>query len=841
MRINPSTSLTGAIQITPGTQGTDTYANVLTQRLVSPEIVDLLPFSETLAKYVGKQEAEAKAITAQEVEAIGRRVQSGDKIEDIMKEYAESGFTPNRVKSKIAAVFNENGLDPAANPAYVQRFREGQADIKALVLRRELLSQKQIEEIAEAGIKDKSGNPYQAMLGALQTKLAGANIYEGLEGIGSSALNARMLGITQDAMEAADERYREKVRQGSAEGFGASLLLSAEEFIAGHSRKDDGLQDMAVSTIERLYMEQRLSGEPEARKLLTDSLIQIAREKGADNPLAAAEFLDRMIGMKEGDADIYEGDLEGRAKLAVEEQRMRDHAKSQLAEKDYTDSVRRKEVFSELNSTFREELLYSTRVGPEAVQKFFQENQEKAVGMFTTEEDKNAAADWWREQLQTSNAVSKTLDSSKTAVNAVRHELNFGNTDRADQLLQSYMSDGVIGTEDAIELSHEVANRRDNLFVYNIPDVKQFSQRVYDEILKSGAFTTEDGQPDSGKILAATRQANTEFQADLTEYLKSPAYTELTTLAEKDIAVQKWIGDQYDKLVGTLLPDTASDVAERPLKESVEVEASRKRMSSVSMKDFRGSAPASLGPVRLEDGPETAKRIGDMLREQKYADGYYNLLDTPSASNTTSAVSKEGRKASARGLRYVQEVVDLATSPDVEDANGKPLGSYHRSQAVAAAMAYGGLLSIDDLISINTTAKITPKSQEKWDFNGISAADYVDTGGLIMDPKRVGKNTTFAWEVTNKLGKYLSSEVFSLRNVDPLRVRLPEVGQLILNVTKDSDGQIKGVKKNSEDKEAIEKVRSFLGSMDLADDDASVGLYIYHQYELTKAQSTTAQ
>ena len=808
MRINPTNNLAGPYQITPQSSPVDTFAEVRTQRLVPQEIIDLTGLSSVLARYVGDQEAQARQITAQEMEAIGRRTEAGESLDEILKEYSDSGLTPARVRSQLAKAFNEAGLAPAANPLYVQSFRKGQADIKSVALRKALMAPDQIEDIVKASEGLNGEKAFAAMLSAVQQKIAAAKPYDGLEGLGSAAMNEQLLGITRSVMDAADVRYNQKLQEKVRDGIGAQVLLSIEEFTGTDNTE---VRDAAVQKMVLAMTSARIGGEPRAKEFFADAVLAVATEIGQADPAGAAEFLAEVIEAKEGEAEVFGSDVETRARMAVLAGQLRRRATEDLQYQDIRDKEREKEVERELSSSYISDIVAAQRIGPEAVQALFHKISGEAVASYTDDKDRQYALDWLRREASVASQTSRTIGSSIRTTQSLWESVYFEAPDVAMDRLMVARRDGLVAPDDFLKIHESLVNRKENVWVFEKPEVIRFAENFRDEILASEIFLEErTGRQNMAEVAAAQLRVSDDFNRDLEAFMASPEFAEEASVGVKEKLLNKWIATTRTDYLRRIVPEGTKEIIQRDLTGTAEAVKTTRKLEVLD--DRAATTPPDIGGFG-EKAPKILKQLNQDVLERpgmyKPTVGLRAALEQVDFLDTRKSLDVGVKRR--KFFKFARNLEDIASDPDLKDGLGNPLSQRQRDQIIAESLAYGGAFDLDELIS--GTAK--PKTIENW---GGGPPEEREGGAVFPGIEK----------------SLLLSPSLRLDDLDITRVPIPEVARLGLAVTRGEDGQVQGIKVTPENREGIDKVRALLRSYNLDDSDRNVGLFIRHQYNITR-------
>lgn len=788
-RINPS--LTGAFQISPTATGVDTFADLRSERLVTPAILDLVPLSNVLARYVGEKEAQATEITEDIVRDVARRVEQGEDRDAVLKEYSADNLTPARVKGKLSKVFTAAGINPTANPAYIQQYREGQGDIRVASLRRSLLSDSQVSRIAKAGTDAPPGEAYNAMLKAVQESISGSDLYEGMDVFGTAAINERLLAVTEDVMAAASEVYTKELRRSVQDSFGAQTYLYANDLLGGLDSGDDTLVQFAQDNISAAYTKLRTSGEPNHREILVDSILQVAESIGAQNPQGAEEFLDSMLDLKEGTSEVFEKDIEGRARIASAQYAASQRKVTQRREQDWLDADRAEKVQLSLEEKYGGDLLVAEGVSSEAVSEVIERIRSELA--YEDPKDQQTAREWLQVQGQRSVSASNSIGIADKITSDILAEIRTGSLDSAAKYLADARAEGLVRTDQYLDLMGELQSRQSHSQVYERPDVKNYGRRILD-ILNTA--TAEDGTPllKGANAIAAASKAEEEFMDSLSAFVQSEEITNANPFFQAR-QVEAFVREQEREAIKRILPDTAK-FADRSSAASVEEARTVNTIENLSIDSLTTAAPRLGGLDTAAQPPEIQSIsnviIGRILRTKDLSDiDVSPLAKAPVAS-----------PAARRANRVANDLEAILTDTDITDTLGNPIGVSRKFKIAAETLAYSGAFTLDEL----TSRTASPETIEAWG----------------------GKNRSRLKAAITHL---------NLSEADVYRIPVPEVGRLLLSVTQ--DGTV--LKPRSEDKEGIEKVREYLESFGVSPTDDVVARFINHQYRFTESLNGNAR
>lgn len=794
MRRNPQ-GLGGPIQITPVATPKDTFVGGSTQRLTSGEIIDFTPFSRVLADYVGDKEEEARNYTGDTIRQVGQRVASGEKLDDVLKEFSSDDATPTRVKTKLAKAFKDGNIDPTANPAYLVQYYTGQGDIRVLAARSELSSEANLAEIAKAGREAPEGQATQAMLNAIRGKVDGFGLYEGMGSFGTAAIDRSLIGVVGETLDAAEKIYQEEVKAAVQESFGGKLLVLGRRLSSAISNGDEELRAGALQEIGDSYTALRASGEPQHRQLLVQSILSMAEDvNDKQGPEAAAALLDELADdLSEGTARIFDSgavddpaDLENRARLLAAKDAYTESIDRVDARQRAEKAEQRAEVERQMGIAHGSEIALLAGSSAVDVNAYYNKLLQDIYAGEAVDQEVAFVKQQWVSEMR-----MRTLEQQRTQsfddegiVGDLDRMLADGQTNQALQTLNDLNGTGRMTNGTLAKYYETVKAVRETPAVYQSSVYQQLQNKIEDTLSAFEQFQVE-GQPSRSKINPVALEKTAEIQQEIHEALA----------ADGDKIRQDGAGRWVEKFIGDKLQGMSSDFSQVAVGKAQET--LEKKFEAEIFEKYRVNMPVNVAPtlggLSSENMPVVLTRVQKYLAKPVES---FTLLGM--GSDRTKAKSRE--TDAAEHLRFAAEGLDdFLTDPDLTDSQGNKLTKGQKSRAVAESIAYSGL-SINELIG----GKLKPTTLAKWATEDRPAL----TG-----------------EITEKR--------LDFSGVDLLNTPVEEAMALMPYITFDaSSGKPTGLRQADGLGPVINRLQTLLPKFGLPADDQSVLLFVLRQYEL---------
>jgi hypothetical protein len=789
-------SLGGPIQISPIATPQDTFVSGPTDSLSQGEIIDFTPFSQVLASYVGQKEREALEDTAETVRAVGQRVESGESLEDVLKDYSQDKSTPTRVKTKLAKLFNENGLDPTANPAYLAQYYTGKGEIRALAARGELLTDKSLADIAQAGKDAPEGEATKAMLGSIKARIEEFSLWEGLGALGQQAIDRQMAGIVGETLRAAEGVYQDQVKADVRETFGGSMLISARRLVENADNPEErtaALQDMG-----KAYTQLRASGEPLHREILVDSFLAGAEDIAEKwGPEAAADFLkDAVDEFSEGSALVFNGeetaDLLNRGKLL---------SVAASYENDIENAARRKAqarkeaedlATLQMEETYGETVTRAILQGPAALNAVLDKALEEAAADPT-----GAQREWVRiERAAGLQQIAARNQDDPNIVNGIKELLSTGQLEAARRTLAEVRRTGGASADTQLLLGADLRQREAVPEAYT----PQFNDRVRSrltEVLskdKANLIELQDGSfiVDETAVFQQREELFREFQGELSQYLAKDG----TSIA--DGSLMATLEGRIDQFVSRVASKSIPPAKGRTAVKAKEVVSETK----VAKEDSSRALAATANKARVES-------LGGIPRSKlpAYWEQSNKWLEDPKKIRMAGSSLANPFFGGMDGL--------LAKPESVLTTDGVPLDAATAKRIVTEKLALAQYLDEDILLSGQVPEHL---------INKFSLPQFEREPGKEKATKITGYRNP-------ALQKYLANESLDVSTLDIYKVPLPKTADLLFNV----DTTTRQLKVIKGDEEKIQKVRDLLTLFGKSDADEVVAEFIIHQATLTQA------
>lgn len=791
-RTQTQSQIGGPIQITPGTTPVSTYADPRTARLTSPEIVNLLPLSDALVRIVGNENAKAVAETEEVIRTIAQRVEKGENLDAVLKEYSDSEFTSKRVKSQLAKAFTATGISPTANPAYIQQYHAGQGDIRALTLSSKLRTKDVIQQIAKAGADARPGESQQAMMSALQNIVGNSGVYDNLDVFGRQALDSQILDILDRTLAEAQTVHEEMVVQGFRDSTGAQILLRGHSLAQAILEDDEEVVKLALDGLAEDWFNLRITEpDPEvAREIFVDSLMilgqDIADKRGYE---AAAEAISRITDdLAEGGANVFDKDVQGRARLLGLESALRAKVEDDARAQYVRDQDTRRATTLDLESRFGRDLSSATLQGPEAVRGVL-EAVEGTLGDIKDPVALAAAREWLQQETSAAYAATRNLSDEERLIEGIEFQLRVGDSDGAMEALQQLRREGRISDAAYNRQVTAVETRKAATWVFERTDVRNADREFQERLAASGLY-----QDEPGKLAATALNFSDKLYADLTEFVEAQDFSTMTT-AVAQRTVDQWLRNYYSEAQRAI-----QDIPKPAVEPTVEVQAQRASENLLQSPESinRDTLPTpSLAGYTDETAPPAFKKLQRAISEIVEPGKPFSPTDARDLSSTLGTISP-GKNAPIVNL--INRVNGILTNQDLTDAVGNRVGLSERTQAAVEAFAYAGVFSLDELVGVS----VAPKTIEAWSLGQSAVELALKTGG---------------WH---------------LYDIDPLRTPIRETSKVWDAVTESKNGTLT-LKVTPDNRKIIEGIREVLKRAKLPyQSDEYVAGFIRHQAILLK-------
>jgi hypothetical protein len=790
-------SLGGPIQISPVATPQDTFVSGSKTTLSQGEIIDFTPFSQVLASYVGQKEREALEDTAEIVRTIGQRQEKGDDLEDILKDYSSDNSTPTRVKTKLAKLFNEQGIDVTANPAYLAQYYTGKGEIRYLAARGELLTDKSLAEIAQAGKDAPEGQATQAMLGAIKARVEKFSLYDGLGALGQQAIDKQMAGLFGETLNAAEGVYQDQVKADVRETFGGSMLVASRQMVALPNLKAASLKGMGDA-----YTQLRASGEPNHREILIDSLLAAAEDVHDTNgPEAAAEYLDDIVDeFSEGTSKVFNGeeaaDLIDRGRLLSVKDAYARSVDSYKASKRAELAEQKAETERQMGIQHGAQIALLTSASAQEINDYFNGATQGLYSNGSTEADAFVdpaelfvKQEWLQEQrLKTLQQRSAQSFDDEEIVGDLQLKLARGQTNQALQILNDLQGSGRMTNGTLAKFYEEVKVIRETPAVIQSSAYQNLDSEVYRVLSGAEAFLLDTGQPDPSKINPVVLEITGKIRQEITDQL----VTDGDRIRQEGAG--KWVREYTDRRMRELSADHLTVKPTGGGEAQVVTEFKAKEFAARVEAGTPVTLAPTLGGLATADQPNGLRRVQSILNKpvERPAAGIANMK-VGGGPLTLKEVAAERTRTTAEYLD------DFLADADVVDSKGTKLTKGQKSRAVAEAIAYSGL-SMGELIS----GKLNPSTVAAW-----------------------------ATEDRPALTAEISEKRLDLSGVDLLNTPVEESLALLPYIIFGENRKPIGLRNTdgSLDKE-VRQLQALLPKYGLPSDDESVLRFVMRQYEL---------
>lgn len=803
--------LGGPIQITPVATPQDTFVQGSTQRITSGEIIDFTPFSKVLAGYVGEKEEEARDQTALIAYDIGKRQASGEDLEEILKEYSESGDTLTRTKTKLAKAFNAQGIDPTANPAYLVQYHRGQGSIKALAARGEILRDENIMAFAKAGAAAPAGQANQAMLGAIRGKLDEMGIYKDLDAFGRAAVDEQLTGIFGEALQASEALYTQEVKTAVRETFGGNLLVLGRQ--AAQAIKD-GRPEQARAAIESMgnyYTEYRGSGEPDHRNHLATGVLAILEDvNSTDGPEVTVELAEDLIeNLGEGPHKLLNAEakddsadlqflstvLQAKESYANSIERYKSKKSAEWAEK-------KAEIHRQMGAQHGAATSMLITASPQKINEYYNNAIQALYQGTGGEEDFFADSEalfiqqeWLQEQRnRTLQQQSVQAYDDEKIKDSILLDTAQGNTDRALETLNDVNGTGLLTGSTMAKLFEEVNAVRQTPQVFQSSAFQNIDTDIYRALSGLETFLLPGtNQADSTKLDPIVRYIAAKIREDITQMVAADG----DAIRQDNPAV--WVRKTADELVGKYTETYTKIDPTKNAQQQVDAQIKAK-----TFEEQVGSAVTpvpTLGELKPEEQPRVLSRVTETLSRPITYNFAETLLGTSGLG--TGKAARESL-ASSRIESQISTVADhldnFLADPDITDTRGIKITPGQKSRAVAESIAYTGL-TMNELIG----GKLAASTVAKW-----------------------------ATEDREALTKEIAGKRLDFSGVDLLNTPVEEAVQLLPFIIFDPvTGSPTGLRKVDPDLDIVYyRLQTLLPKFGLPADDKSLLSFVKRQYDL---------